>query len=96
MDVAFSYWKVLAESGYFERNHASCDGVWFKGHPACKDARTWDSVRQFLVDEGFLHERYLPVEEQRNLHPKDTLDAWWFELTPKGRDVLKPSPSSPG
>jgi hypothetical protein len=31
MEIAFSYLKVLAESGYFERAHVSGDGVWFKG-----------------------------------------------------------------
>jgi hypothetical protein len=95
MEIAFSYLRVLAESGYFERAHVSGDGVWFKGHPACQDAKTWESVRRFLVDGGYLEQKYLPEEEQQrlHLHPKDTLDAWWFVLTPRGREALGRSSS---
>lgn len=91
MEIAFSYLRMLAASGYFERKHVECDGVWFEGHPACRDRKTWGSVRRFLVDGGLLDEKYLPLDHPRriNMHPKDTLDAWWFELTTKGRETLQ-------
>jgi hypothetical protein len=98
MELALSYLKALAGSGYFERRHVLCDGVWFQGHPACQNAQTWEAVKQSLVAGGLLEVRYLPEEEQRRLelHPKDTLDAWWFELTPRGCQELERSSDEGG
>jgi len=91
MDLALSYLGALAGSGYFERAHTSCDGIWFEGHPACRDGATWNSVTQRLIDGGLLVRKVLPLEVQERLTllPKDTLDAWWFELRPKGRKALE-------
>ena len=90
MDLALSYLERLAGSGYFGRQHQICDGVWFVDHPACRNAQVWEAVKDALVQEGLVAIRFLPQEMHKALgmHPKDTLDTWWFELTPKGQERL--------
>jgi hypothetical protein len=91
MDIAISYLRQLARQGYFATAHTMCDGVWVNGHPACKDAATWAAVRDFLVEHGYLTvARPSPAELARmELHPKDQLDAWWFELTGRGAEAVR-------
>lgn len=90
MDLALSYLERLAGTGYFGRTHESCTGVWFGDHPACGSAQVWEAVKDALVQEGLVAIRWLPADRfaELGLHPRDELDAWWFELTPKGRERL--------
>lgn len=90
MEVAISYLKELYRSGYFEKEHSYCDGVWFSNHPACKSSEIWRKIKEYLVKEKYLVIKY-PTEEnisQLNIHPKDEMDLWWFEITRKGKEVV--------
>lgn len=96
MEIALSYLHQLWQSGYFSRPHKFDDGVWFESHPACVDGETWKRAKDYLVRNGYLIVKYLPESELKalNIHPKDELDTWWFEITDKGRlEAEKPNQS---
>jgi hypothetical protein len=91
MELALSSLKQLQRSAYFSNPHTACDGVWFDDHPACRDGETWASVKDYLVQHGYLAVESLSLKQVRalNLHPKDEADTWWFRLTAKGADAAK-------
>ena len=91
MDLALSYLKELYDSKYFEKEHFMCDGVWFENHPACANPATWKLVKQFLLKENYLVVKY-PSDDDvsiMNVHIKDQIDLWWFELTDKAKIFVK-------
>lgn len=99
MDIALSYLKHLFDSGYFQLAHNDCAHLWPPDHPACVPGETWASVMEFLTREGLLQIRHLP--EGLAPHPRDGLNTWCFELTPKGLDYcqgaqLPAPPAEPG
>ncbi len=82
--IALQYFKHLCDSGYFSTIHENSASTWFPELPACKDVETQNRVATWLQSEGYLRIEWLPEARMQALHPKDTLDAWWFVLTDKG------------
>ena len=85
-EMSLAYLLRLCRSGYFSRSHEDNTGTWFADLPACKDNDTQQAVSAWLCGNGYLVLEWLPDAEikARNMHPKDTLDAWWFTLTDQG------------
>ncbi len=84
--MAIEYLLRLCRSGYFSHEHDDNAGAWFADLPACRDNDTHQKVSGWLRNNGYLQLEWLSDAEikARNMHPKDTLDAWWFTLTDKG------------
>jgi hypothetical protein len=87
---ALQYLTDLYLSGYFGKTHIVCDGVYLPHSPACKDEQSWQRAKNYLVEQGYLQTQHtlLSNTEKQQIHPKDLLDYWYFELTEKGRAYL--------
>ena len=85
-EMALEYLLRLCRSGYFSQQHEDNLGAWFADLPACRNNDTHQTVSAWLRNQGHLQLEWLSNAEikARNMHPKDTLDAWWFTLTDKG------------
>lgn len=86
MDLTLSDPKALQATGYFQRAHTDCAGVWLTSHPACRDARSRHTIRQDQLAAGLIRVGRLAANDAELLapHPKEQLDAWCSELTERG------------
>ena len=88
--VARRYLRTLWHNGYFAEQHTSSEWTWIEEEPACRDDATYKAVRGWLEENGLIHMHSLSYQESQaaGTHPKDWNDAWWLEITAKGRAAV--------
>ena len=87
--MALQYLKRLSSTGYFEVMHVNNEGTWFPDLPACRNSDTNWWVGEWLREQGYVRIVHLSDEQIKALrvHPRETNETWWFELTEKGAEA---------